>query len=39
MLQVAVTDDFRTTPFWWEAAPLGPGPAPEAEVPARAAPA
>ena len=38
MSEVAVTDDFKTTPFWWESAPLGPssGSDSAAEVPARA---
>ena len=36
MHEVAVTDDFRTTPFWWEASPLDPGSAPEVEMPVRA---
>ena len=38
MPEAAVTDDFKTTPFWWEAAPLAPrsASASAAEVPARA---
>ena len=38
MPEAAVTDDFKSTPFWWEAAPLGPrsASASAAEVPARA---
>ena len=32
----AVTDGFKTTPFWWEAAPLGQDSPSQAQLPARA---
>ena len=34
--QAAVTEELRTTPYWWEAAPVGSEPASAAEVPVRA---
>lgn len=36
MSEAAVTRDFRTTPYWWEAAPLDPCADPSPEVPERA---